>query len=168
MYQIWSKLIEKWPPKIQMAAMKVSFLTFQHQTAVISRASSRSPCIFFFMLSPKKNSCYLFTAGKRLFHLWSDPNALGQASEDNSSILYQPDENGDVKMLSKRTRASISHNTPTSTSRHIPTSTSHHTPTSTSHHTPTSTSHHTPASTSHETLTSTSRLPPTRVFSPDV
>ena len=30
-----------------MAAMKLSFLTFQHQTAVISRASSRSPCLLY-------------------------------------------------------------------------------------------------------------------------
>ena len=34
--------------KSKMAATKFSFLSFQHQTAVISRASSRSPCLLFF------------------------------------------------------------------------------------------------------------------------
>ena len=32
---------QRWPPR------NLAFLTFQHQTAVISRASSRSPCFLF-------------------------------------------------------------------------------------------------------------------------
>ena len=39
-----------WPQKSKMAATKFSFLTFQYQTAVISRASSRSPCLVYFHL----------------------------------------------------------------------------------------------------------------------
>ena len=55
-YQVWSKLIEKCPSKkFKMAATKFSFLTFQHQTAVISGASSRSPCFCYYQSrsSPK-------------------------------------------------------------------------------------------------------------------
>ena len=36
--------------KSKMASTKFSFLTFSHQTAVISRASSRLPCYIFFIL----------------------------------------------------------------------------------------------------------------------
>ena len=49
-YQVWSKLIEKCPSKIQDGRHKSFFLSFQHQTAVISRASSRSPCLFFSLM----------------------------------------------------------------------------------------------------------------------
>ena len=43
-YQIWAKLIEKWPSKIQDGRHEI-----QHQAAVISRASSSSPCSFYFL-----------------------------------------------------------------------------------------------------------------------
>ena len=47
-YQVWSKLIEKYPSKSKMAATKFSFFTFELQTAVISRASSWSPCYYYY------------------------------------------------------------------------------------------------------------------------
>ena len=37
-------VIPRWPPKIQDGRHKIFFFTFKHQTAVISRASLRSPC----------------------------------------------------------------------------------------------------------------------------
>ena len=39
---IWSKLIEKWPPKSKMAATKKNVVI---STSV--RASSRSPCLYY-------------------------------------------------------------------------------------------------------------------------
>ena len=46
-YQIWLKLIEKWPPQNpRWPPRNLDFLTFQHQTAVISRASSSLSCLF--------------------------------------------------------------------------------------------------------------------------
>ena len=55
-YHIEYRLI-KYPLSIQddrqrskMAATKSSVLTFQHQTSVISRASSRSPCSYLLLL----------------------------------------------------------------------------------------------------------------------
>ena len=39
----------RWPQKLQDGCQEIQFLTsFQHQTAVISRASSRSPCFAIF------------------------------------------------------------------------------------------------------------------------
>ena len=51
--------------KFKMAATKFSFLTFPHQTAVISRASSRSSCFIYLLLLvfsrasvATSNTCY--------------------------------------------------------------------------------------------------------------
>ena len=72
-YQVWSKLIEKCPSKIQDGRREVFFLSFQHPTAVISRASSWSPCFFFsssimnYIISENNHWSKLFnlTAGLR-------------------------------------------------------------------------------------------------------
>ena len=53
--------------KFKMAATKFSFLTFPHQTAVISRASSRSPCFFFFSSVWRKKNWHLSPPSFRTF-----------------------------------------------------------------------------------------------------
>ena len=45
--------------KSKMAAMKFSFLTFEHQTAVISRASSWSPCFIYFQSRILTSVCFI-------------------------------------------------------------------------------------------------------------
>ena len=44
----------RWPPKIQDGHHEI-FLTFQHQTAVISRASSKIPFYSYFYVLDKLN-----------------------------------------------------------------------------------------------------------------
>ena len=48
--------------KSKMVATKFSFSTFQHQTAVISRASSRSPCLLYFHFIINKHNQLWWTA----------------------------------------------------------------------------------------------------------
>ena len=104
-YQVPIIVNLKWPPR------NLVFLTFQHQTAVISRASSRSPCLLYYLsifeainmyvhtsniyLSnqiPMDNMSYLRNEYCRIYHFVENGTTLPKVRKDvpatfNLSIL---------------------------------------------------------------------------------
>ena len=78
-----------------MAATKFSFLTFPHQTAVISRASSRSPCCFLF--------CFLFFlgGGSEMIDCFKTTSMEKIKSDFTKCFLFQSDDKNDLRHPSK-------------------------------------------------------------------
>ena len=109
-----SRKSRKWPPQNLVS------LTFQHQTAVISRASSRSPCFnlfqFYFKneLSNWKTFCdarFIFSISSKQHHAYQIiiliiPVLIKQSPGNDSIMLKTPLQN--VRGMEEKTSLALS------------------------------------------------------------